>query len=140
MAKFATGDVVILVSGSMKMAVESCDDSGVNCVWADGGAVQRATLPEAVLDKYIAPERSSFSRPDGPRGGGDRGGFDKPRRDFGDKPGGGYQGKPPGGGYQGKPRGGFDKPSGGYQGKPGGGAPRKDFGDKPRGGPRRDKD
>lgn len=125
MAKFTTGDVVILVSGSMKMAVESVEGSAVNCIWADGGNIHRDALPEAVLDKYIAPERASFNR-DGPRGGGDRGGdrggFNKPRRDFGDKPGG--------------------KPGGGYGGKPGGGhgGPRKDFGDKPRGGPRRDRD
>jgi uncharacterized protein YodC (DUF2158 family) len=134
MAKFATGDVVILVSGSMKMAVETTEGTDVNVVWADGGNVQRAVLPEAVLDKYIAPERSSHSRPDGPRGGGDRGGD---RGGF--RPGGG------GGGF--KP-GGF-KPGGGGGGfKPGGdrGGPRKDFGDKPRGGggdrggPRRDRD
>ena len=123
MAKFATGDVVILVSGSMKMAVETTDAGVVKVVWADGGNVQRAELPEAVLDKYIAPERSSFNRPDGPRGGGgdrggDRGGF-KPKRDFGDRPGGGGGGFRPGGGS---------------------GGPRKDFGDKPRGGPRRDRD
>jgi uncharacterized protein YodC (DUF2158 family) len=123
MAKFATGDVVILVSGSMKMAVESTEAGTVKVVWADGGNVQRAELPEAVLDKYIAPERSSFNRPDGPRGGGgdrggDRGGF-KPKRDFGDRPGGGGGGFRPGGGS---------------------GGPRKDFGDKPRGGPRRDRD
>jgi len=120
MAKFASGDVVILVSGSMKMAVETTKGSEVNVVWADGGSVQRAVLPESVLDKYIAPERSSYNRPEGPRGGGDRGGF-KPKRDFG------------GGG------GGF-KPGGGGGFKPGGGGPRKDFGDKPRGGPRRDRD
>ncbi len=134
MAKFATGDVVILVSGSMKMAVESTDSGVVKVVWADGGSVQRAELPEAVLDKYIAPERSSFNRPDGPRGGGDRGGDRggfKPKRDFGG--GGGDRGgfKPGGGG-------GF-RPGGG-----GGGGPRRDFGDKPRGGggggPRRDRD
>ena len=136
MAKFALGDVVILVSGSMKMAVEGTEGTEVSVVWADGGSVHRAALPEAVLDKYIAPERSSFNRPDGPRGGGgDRGGF-KPKRDFGDRPGGGDRGgfKPGGGG------GGF-RPGGG-----GGGGPRKDFGDKPRGGggghsgPRRDRD
>ena len=122
MAKFASGDVVILVSGSMKMAVENSKGSDVNVVWADGGSVHRAALPESVLDKYIAPERSSYNRPEGPRGGGgDRGGF-KPKRDFG---GGGGGFKPGGGG------GGF---------KPGGGGPRKDFGDKSRGGPRRDRD
>ncbi len=121
MPKFASGDVVILVSGSMKMAVETTKGSDVNVVWADGGTVHRAALPESVLDKYIAPERSSFNRPEGPRGGGgDRGGF-KPKRDFG----GGSGGFKPGGG------GGF---------KPGGGGPRKDFGDKSRGGPRRDRD
>ena len=139
MAKFATGDVVILVSGSMKMAVESTEGTEVSVVWADGGSVDRAVLPEAVLDKYIAPERSSFSRPEGPRGGGDRGGDRggfKPKRDFGDRPGGGDRGgfKPGGGG-------------GGFRPGGGGGGPRKDFGDKPRGGggghsggPRRDRD
>jgi len=129
MAKFATGDVVILVSGSMKMAVESTEAGAVKVVWADGGNVQRAELPEAVLDKYIAPERSSHSRPEGPRGGGDRGGDRggfKPKRDFGG-----------GGGF---------KPGGGGGFRPGGGGgPRRDFGDKPRGGgggggPRRDRD
>lgn len=133
MAKFATGDVVILVSGSMKMAVETTESGLVKVVWADGGNVQRAELPEAVLDKYIAPERSSYNRPDGPRGGGDRGGDRggfKPKRDFGDRPGGGGHG----GGFKPGGGGGF-RPGGG-----GGGGPRKDFGDKPRGGPRRDRD
>lgn len=138
MAKFATGDVVVLVSGSMKMAVEETEGTDVKVVWADGGSVQRASVPEAVLDKYIAPERSSFGRPDGPRGGGDRGDRGGDRGGF--KPGGKPGGFKPGGGGGGF-RGGGDRS--GF--KPGGGGHRKDFGDKPRGGgggggPRRDRD
>ncbi len=120
MAKFATGDVVILVSGSMKMAVESTEEGTVNVVWADGGNVQRAELPEAVLDKYIAPERSSFNRPEGPRGTGDKG------RDRG-----GFKPKREGGGGHG----GFNKPGGGF--RSGGNGPRGGGGG---GGPRRDRD
>ena len=125
MAKFATGDVVILVSGSMKMAVESTEGGAVKVIWADGGVVQRAEIPEALLDKYIAPERSSFNRPDGPRGGGgdrggDRGGF-KPKRDFGDRPGGDRPGGGGGGFRSGGGGGGGFRPGGG-----GGGGPRRD--------------
>ena len=89
MAKFATGDVVILVSGSMKMAVESVEGSAVNCIWADGGNIHREALPEAVLDKYIAPERVQLRNRQTADAAaviavGDRGpgGFDKPQAEF----------------------------------------------------------
>ena len=122
MAKFQTGDVVVLISGSMRMAVEGMTEDGeVMCLWADGGAIQRANLPETVLDAYIAPERAGFNRDrggdrDGYRGGGGGGGkpFGGPRGGGGGKP----FNKGGGGGFGG-PRGGGG--GGGFRGRDGGG-------------------
>ncbi len=95
MADLAQGDVVVLISGSMRMAVEAVDGDQVACVWSHEGEISRDSFPNALLRKWEDRED-------------DRGGYGKPHR--GDRDGGG---KP----YRGK---GDDKPRGkpGWDGKP----------------------
>jgi len=89
MAQYKTGDMAALISGSMKMAVESVDGESVNCVWCVEGVIGRDTFHETLLRKW--EERESGGRPSGGRP------FNKDGRSFDDKP----KGKP---GWDGKPR------------------------------------
>lgn len=103
---YETGDLVVLVSGSMRMAVESVQDDRVSVVWCNEGVIGRDSFDEKLLKKWEIREDQG-----GPRGGdrgGDRGG--KPfrgDRDGGGKPfrGGDRDEKPRGKtGWDGKPR------------------------------------
>lgn len=100
---YETGDLVVLVSGSMRMAVESVESDRISVVWCNEGVIGRDVFDAKLLKKWEVREDS------GPRGGGGGGGG-KPFRG-GDRDG----GKPfRGGGDR------DDKPRGktGWDGKP----------------------
>ena len=107
MSKFNTGDMVVLVSGSMRMAVESFDGETVNVVWCHEGKIGRDSFDEKLLNKW---EFRADDRPNN-RGGArlDRGGFSGGNRrgfgggDRGDRGGdrGGYRGNNDRGGDRG---------------------------------------
>ncbi|MFT6773938.1 MAG: hypothetical protein ACJA1L_001649 [Paracoccaceae bacterium] len=75
MAKFEIGDMVVLTSGSMRMAVESVDANEISVVWCHEGKVGRDVFNDKLLNKWETREgahaaprpASSFG------GGGDRG-------------------------------------------------------------------
>ncbi|MGG7565316.1 hypothetical protein ACQ5SO_04010 [Rhodovulum sp. DZ06] len=123
MSKFEIGDMVVLISGSMRMAVESFEDEAVSVVWCHEGKVGRDTFHEALLNKWEAREnerggdRGGFGGRGGDRGGfnkgGDRGGWNK----GGDR------------GDRGGDRGGWNK--GGDRGDRGGWNKGGDRGDRP---------
>jgi uncharacterized protein YodC (DUF2158 family) len=116
MAKFQTGDLVVLKSGSMRMCVEDVgDDEAVHTVWCNDGVIGRDRFNPALLNKWEnrdegAPRGAGGDRP--PRGkpyGGDREGGGKPYgRAGGDRDrdrGGERDDKPPRKtGWDGKPR------------------------------------
>lgn len=97
MAEFQVGDLVVLSSGSMRMAVEGVEDGLVHTVWCNEGIIGRDRFAPALLRKWETREDDRGggrgdhrSRP--PHGGDQRG-----RPQGGDKP----RGKP---GWDGKPR------------------------------------
>ncbi|MFO7855620.1 MAG: hypothetical protein R6V44_10445 [Paracoccaceae bacterium] len=112
--------MVVLISGSMRMAVESLEEQTVNVVWCHEGRIGRDSFDEKLLNKWESREYNADRGGDrGDRGGykgrDDRGGY-KPRGD--DR--GGYKGRDDRGGDRGgfKPRGddrGGDR--GGYKGR-----------------------
>ena len=103
MEKFEIGDLVVLASGSMRMAVEGVEDGRVACVWCHEGEIGRDAFDTRLLKKWEFREEE----PRAPRGEGagkpwrgDREGTGKPyhRAAAGDdRP----RGKP---GWDGKPR------------------------------------
>lgn len=102
---YELGDLVVLVSGSMRMAVESVEEGRIAVVWCNEGAIGRDSFDAKLLKKWEMREDHG-----GPRGG-DRGGKPPYR---GDREGGG---KP----FRGGDRDGGDaKPRGktGWDGKP----------------------
>ena len=109
---FEMGDLVVLISGSMRMAVEAVDGDNVACVWCNEGEIGRDNFNAKLLKKWEIREDDR-----GPRGRDDRGGG-RPHR--GDRDGGG---KPYRGG--GRDRDGDDR----------GGRGRDDDDRKPRGKP-----
>lgn len=106
---YETGDIVVLISGSMRMAVEAVDGDNVACVWCHEGEIGRDNFHAKLLKKWEV--REDGDRPH--RGG------KPPFRKDGDRDGGGGKG-----GYQKRDRGGDDrddrKPRGktGWDGKP----------------------
>jgi hypothetical protein len=101
MDKLEIGDLVVLTSGSMRMAVEAVDETRIACVWCHEGEIGRDSFDLRLLKKWEhreeeRPARTESSRP---YRGGDRDGPHKPRRVSSDdeKP----RGKP---GWDGKPR------------------------------------
>lgn len=111
MSNYEIGDLVVLVSGSMRMAVEGVDGDTVACVWCNEGAIGRDNFDARLLKKWEYREDQPRGRggDDDRRGGGAGGG--RPHR--GDREGGGkpYRGggdrddKPKGKtGWDGKPR------------------------------------
>ena len=78
-SKFSEGDMVVLISGSMRMAVESVEDETVNVVWCHEGKVGRDSFSEKLLNKWEhrGEDARGGAREDrgAPRGGrDDRGG------------------------------------------------------------------
>lgn len=98
---FEIGDLVVLASGSMRMAVEGVDEGRVAVVWCHEGEIGRDAFDARLLKKW--EHREDDARSPRPEGGG------KPFR--GDREGGGKpfrasehstpRGKP---GWDGKPR------------------------------------
>ena len=123
MSDYKTGDLVVLISGSMRMAVEAVDENVVSCVWCNEGVIGRDNFDARLVKKW------EFREDSGPRGGrddrgGDARGGGKPYRgdrDGGGKPYGGRDRDDRGGrGGDRDNRGGGDKPKGktGWDGKP----------------------
>ncbi len=101
MDKFEIGDLVVLASGSMRMAVEGSGDDKVACVWCHEGQIGRDSFDVRLLKKWEHREEDRGPRPEGGAKPyrGDREGGGKPyrARTEDDKP----RGKP---GWDGKPR------------------------------------
>lgn len=100
MNSFEIGDLVVLSSGSMRMAVEAVESDRVACVWCHEGEIGRDNFDARLLRKWEHREEE----PRAPRGEGrpyrgDREGGGKPFRssDRDDRP-------PRKTGWDGKPR------------------------------------
>lgn len=106
MSDYKVGDLVVLVSGSMRMGVEAVDGDHVACVWCNEGEIGRDNFDVRLVKKWEFREDQG-SRGRGDDRGGDRGG-NRPFR--GDREGGG---KPYGGDRGGR---GGDRDGGGYKG------------------------
>ena len=52
MEKFEIGDLVVLTSGSMRMAVEATDGAQVACVWCHEGEIGRDAFDARLLKKW----------------------------------------------------------------------------------------
>ena len=130
MSDYKIGDLVVLLSGSMRMGVEAVDGDHIACVWCNEGEIGRDNFDVRLVKKWEFREdlgsraRGGDDR-SGDRGGnrpyrGDREGGGKPYaardrddrgpRGGGDRDGGGYKGDRDGGGYKG------DRDGGGYKG------------------------
>ena len=111
MPDYKVGDLVVLVSGSMRMGVEAVDGDNIACVWCNEGEIGRDNFNERLVKKWEFREDHG-SRGRGDDRGGDRGG-NRPYR--GDREGGG---KPYGNRDRDDrgPRGGGDRDGGGYKG------------------------
>ncbi|MGB0497693.1 MAG: hypothetical protein ACPGID_05095 [Rubricella sp.] len=81
MADFKTGDIVVLTSGSMRMAVEGVEGDLVNTVWCNEGTIGRDQFPAVLLRKWEERQDDRPQRGGGFNKGGDRGGFNKGGRD-----------------------------------------------------------
>ena len=111
MTALTEGDVVTLVSGSPRLAVEKITGKVISCVWINEGILHRAEFDIALIRKWEASAG----------GGGDRGGFKGGDRG-GDR--GGFKGGDRGGDRSGY-KGGGDR--GGYKGGGDDEKPRKKF-------------
>ncbi len=100
MEKLEIGDLVVLASGSMRMAVEAVDEARVACVWCHEGAIGRDSFDAKLLKKWEFREEDRPARAEGAKPyRGDREGGGKPfRAGSDDRP---PRGKP---GWDGKPR------------------------------------
>ena len=155
-SKYQIGDMVVLTSGSMRMAVESIEDETVNVVWCHEGKVGRDAFSEKLLNKWEMREADRAPRPSpsssfndrGPRpggfGGGDRGDRGPRPGGFGGGDKGGDRGPRSFGGDKGGDRGprsfggdkGGDRAPRSFGGDKGGDRPQGDRpqGDRPQGG------
>lgn len=102
MVSFEIGDLVVLASGSMRMAVESVDEGRVAVVWCHEGEIGRDSFDTRLLKKWEVREDDRPARAEGGAKPyrGDREGGGKPYRPndrTDDRP----RGKP---GWDGKPR------------------------------------
>ncbi|MGB0410838.1 MAG: hypothetical protein ACPGFA_04560 [Pikeienuella sp.] len=111
MSNYELGDIVVLISGSMRMAVEAADGDNIACVWCNEGEIGRDNFNAKLLKKweYREDTRGGGDRGGKPpyRGGGDRDdrGPRKPYGDRGNDRGGDRDDKPRGKtGWDGKPR------------------------------------
>jgi hypothetical protein len=103
MEKLEIGDLVVLTSGSMRMAVEAVDGEQVACVWCHEGEIGRDSFDARLLKRweFREEERPARAAHAAKPYRGDHDGGGKPFRTRGDdretKP----RGKP---GWDGKPR------------------------------------
>lgn len=99
MDNFAIGDLVVLSSGSMRMAVEGVEEGRVSCLWCHEGRIGRDSFDARLLKKWEHREEDSRPpRSDSKPYRGDREGGGKPYRPAGDD-------RPPRKtGWDGKPR------------------------------------
>jgi hypothetical protein len=118
MSSYELGDIVVLTSGSMRMAVEAADGDNIACVWCNEGEIGRDNFNAKLLKKweYREDTRSTGDRggdrggkpPYRGGGGGDRDDRGPPRKPYGDRDdkGGDRGGDKPRGktGLDGKPR------------------------------------
>ncbi|MGB0505732.1 MAG: hypothetical protein ACPGGK_06010 [Pikeienuella sp.] len=77
---YVLGDIVVLISGSMRMAVEGVDGDNVACVWCNEGEIGRDNFDAKLLKKWEIREDNrggGGGYRGGDRGdrGGDRGGY-----------------------------------------------------------------
>ena len=79
MAALTEGDLVVLVSGSPKFAVEKIEARKIHCVWCHEGEIRRDAFDAALIRKWeerdSGGDRESRGKPFGGDRGGDRGGF-----------------------------------------------------------------
>lgn len=95
--------MVVLISGSMRMAVEEVRDDRVKVVWCHEGRVGRDEFDARLLNKWEAREgQGAGPRPFGGKPQGDRGG--KPWQNRDERPRGGDDRPPRKTGWDGKPR------------------------------------
>lgn len=81
MDKFEIGDLVVLTSGSMRMAVETLGDDKVACVWCHEGEIGRDSFDPRLLKKWEHREEDARPpRSDAKPYRGDRDGGAKPYR------------------------------------------------------------
>lgn len=101
MENFEIGDLVVLSSGSMRMAVEALDGETVACVWCHEGIIGRDRFNAKLLRKWEHREDDKSS-PRGEGRGPGRGGDGARRR----PPAGAGEDRAPRGkpGWDGKPR------------------------------------
>ena len=106
MSNYELGDIVVLISGSMRMAVEAADGDNIACVWCNEGEIGRDNFNAKLLKKWEYREDTRGGDRGGDRGGKPpyRGGGDRddrgPRKPYGDR-----DDKPRGKtGWDGKPR------------------------------------
>ena len=101
MENLEIGDLVVLASGSMRMAVEGVDEGRVACVWCHEGEIGRDTFDARLLKKWEHREDDRPARSEGggkPYRGDREGGAKRFTRSDDDRP---PRGKP---GWDGKPR------------------------------------
>jgi len=78
---FEIGDLVVLNSGSMRMAVEAVDEGRVACVWCHEGEIGRDSFDVRLLKKWEHREEEARApRSEGKPFRGDREGGGKPYR------------------------------------------------------------
>jgi uncharacterized protein YodC (DUF2158 family) len=100
MEKLEIGDLVVLTSGSMRMAVEAVDEGRVACVWCHEGEIGRDSFDQRLLKKWeFREEEAKPAREGGRPFRGDREGGGKPYRARDDR-----EERPRKTGWDGKPR------------------------------------
>ncbi len=67
---YELGDIVVLISGSMRMAVEGVDGDTVACVWCNEGEIGRDNFHVKLLKKWEFREDARGGDRDDKRGGG----------------------------------------------------------------------
>jgi hypothetical protein len=65
MEKLEIGDLVVLTSGSMRMAVEGIDGEQVACVWCHEGEIGRDAFDARLLKKWEFREEDRSARHEG---------------------------------------------------------------------------
>jgi hypothetical protein len=100
MEKLEIGDLVVLTSGSMRMAVEAVEEGRVACVWCHEGEIGRDSFDQRLLKKWeFREEEAKPAREGGRPFRGEREAGGKPYRARDDR-----EERPRKTGWDGKPR------------------------------------